>query len=82
MMSDPVIFKIIIHGKGGHASEPHRFNNPVMAGSLFLQEVSKMFDSIQKEGVLFTYCFPIFNSGTAHNVIPDVAHIEGMVRSL
>ncbi len=34
---------IKILGKGGHASEPHKFNNPVMAGSHFIQNVSEVF---------------------------------------
>jgi len=35
-MSDPTVFKIKIQGKGGHASEPHKFKNPILPGIEFL----------------------------------------------
>ena len=41
-MAEPIIFDIRINGKGGHASEPHRFNNPVEAGTEFLTKVKEV----------------------------------------
>ena len=37
-----MVFKIKIIGRGGHASEPHKFNNPVSAGVSFIQKISEV----------------------------------------
>ena len=40
MMSEPVMMKLEITGKGGHASEPHKFKNPTTCGAEFICTVN------------------------------------------
>jgi hippurate hydrolase len=42
MMSDPIILTIKIIGRGGHASEPHKFINPVMLAARFLVKIHEV----------------------------------------
>lgn len=76
-------YVIKIQGKGGHASQPENSIDPVIIGSIIVQKlqtiVSRM-TSPQEAGVISnTY----FNAGSKPgiNVIPDVCHIGGSVRS-
>lgn len=72
-----MLFEFI--GKGGHASEPHKFNNPVQCAAEFLYTIHKELSEIKGE---FTFAWTCFNGGTAFNVIPDTATVKGMIRSL
>lgn len=76
-------YTIRIQGKGGHASQPDVTIDPVIIGSIIVQKlqtiVSRMI-SPQEAGVISnTY----FDAGKkeAINVIPDVCHLGGSVRS-
>jgi amidohydrolase len=74
-------FDITINGKGGHGAEPHRSIDPLVIGShlvIDLQNiVSRRIDPLQPAVVTVG----AFNSGDAHNVIPDKAYIKGTVRT-
>lgn len=75
-------FKIIIHGKGGHGGQPHKCIDPIAVACeiyMALQTViSRKVDPL--EPVVIT--IGKFNSGSAHNVIPDKAELEGTIRTL
>lgn len=47
MMSQPIVMVLTLKGKGGHASEPQKFNNPVQCGAEFLSQISKELSEIQ-----------------------------------
>ncbi|MFK8794940.1 MULTISPECIES: M20 family metallopeptidase [Planococcus] len=74
-------FDITINGKGGHAAEPHWCVDPLVIGSHLVVDlqhiVSRRIDPLQP--ALLTV--GAFNSGDAHNVIPDKAYIKGTVRT-
>ncbi|MBC2579737.1 M20 family metallopeptidase [Clostridium sp. DJ247] len=75
-------FKIIIQGKGGHGGQPHKCIDPIAVACeiyMALQTViSRKVDPL--EPVVIT--IGKFNSGLAHNVIPDRAELEGTIRTL
>ncbi|WP_419158984.1 M20 family metallopeptidase [Rossellomorea sp. BNER] len=75
-------FDLRIQGKGGHSSEPHATVDPIAVGSQVINNlqhiVSRNLDPLEKLVVSVTK----FHSGTAHNVIPDIATLSGSVRSL
>jgi len=75
-------FDLMIHGKGGHSSEPHLTIDPIAIGSQVISNlqhiVSRNCDPLEKLVVSITK----FHSGTAYNVIPDSAMLGGSVRSL
>ncbi|RCS22505.1 amidohydrolase [Phyllobacterium salinisoli] len=75
-------FTIHIKGKGGHAAQPHRTIDPIVAGSqlvTFLQSiVSRGADPLDALVVSVTK----FHAGEAYNVIPETAELAGTVRTL
>jgi amidohydrolase len=76
------LFEITITGTGGHGSTPHKCNSPITIGSLIIQLLnqipSQQIDS-KDRCVVTVGCF---QSGEAHNVIPEKAIIRGTFRSL
>jgi len=75
-------FWIRIAGRGGHAARPHRTIDPVVIGShivLALQSVvSRRIDPLKSAVLSITQ----FHAGSASNVIPDGAVLNGTVRTL
>jgi amidohydrolase len=78
----PDTFWITIRGKGGHAATPHFTVDPVAIAAqvvINLQHlVSRGVDPLDSAVVSVTQ----FHAGTAHNVIPEVAELNGTVRTL
>ncbi|VCU71172.1 putative hydrolase YxeP [Pigmentiphaga humi] len=76
------LFRIRIHGVGGHAASPHRAIDPIMIGSALIQSmqsiVSRSVDPLQTAVVSICQ----FHAGTAINIIADHAVLEGTVRTL
>jgi amidohydrolase len=73
---------ITVHGRGGHASEPHRALDPIPVACEIVQAMQTMvtrsidvFDpSIVTVGRI--------TAGTTNNVIPENAQIEGTIRAV
>ncbi|MFD2207864.1 M20 aminoacylase family protein [Kiloniella antarctica] len=82
LMAATDIFTIDIQGSGGHAAKPHETIDPIVVAShiiLALQSIaSRSVDPIKSVVVSVTTC----NAGTAFNVIPDTASLNGTVRTL
>ena len=82
MMAAPDRFKITIKGKGGHGALPQFCVDPISIGwqiySALQNILTRKADPL--EPVLISVCR--FNSGSAFNVIPDHAEMEGTVRTL
>lgn len=74
-------FDITVRGRGGHAAEPHWCIDPLVIGSHLVVDlqniVSRRIDPLQPALVTVG----AFNSGDAHNVIPDKAYLKGTVRT-
>jgi hippurate hydrolase len=75
-------FWVRITGRGGHAARPHRSIDPVVIGShivLALQSiVARRTDPLDSAVISITQ----FHAGSAGNVIPDEAVLNGTVRTL
>ncbi|MFZ5731474.1 MAG: M20 aminoacylase family protein [Pseudomonadota bacterium] len=73
---------IRIEGVGAHAARPHTGIDPVLAGAqlitAFQSIVSRNADPV--ESAVISIC--MFHAGTAMNVIPQTAELEGTVRTL
>ncbi|MCA9655366.1 MAG: amidohydrolase [Myxococcales bacterium] len=81
MMADARRLEIVVHGTGGHASEPERCRDPIVAAAhlvVALQTVvSRGVGS--HGGAVVSICRVA--AGDAHNVIPDRAELWGTVRT-
>ncbi len=73
---------ITIHGKGGHASQPHSAVDPVLAGA----HVVTALQSIVARNIHYKHSAVVsitnFHGGEVHNVIPDSVTLEGSIRVL
>lgn len=74
--------EIVVTGKGGHASEPFRTEDPVPVACEIVQAlqtmVTRKFDIFDPTVVTVTKLI----AGTAYNVIPETARLEGTIRAL
>jgi hippurate hydrolase len=72
---------ITVHGKGGHASRPHVCIDPVLVGAQIVvaaqSVVSRSMDPL--DSAVISICQ--FHAGSAGNVIPEVAELNGTVRT-
>jgi hippurate hydrolase len=77
---DAVFIKI--EGRGGHAARPHKSIDSVLVGAQLITAlqgiVSRSVDPL--ESAVISMCE--FHAGTARNVIPQTAQINGTVRTL
>ena len=78
----PDTFKVKIVGKGGHGSAPHETVDPIYVAAhviLALQGISsRMIDPVRP----FVITVGAVHSGTKENIIPDVATLDGTIRTL
>ena len=75
-------FKIVIHGRGGHAAAPHTTVDPVAIAAQIitgLQLISSR-ETDPLESVVVTVAS--MHAGTAGNIIPQEATLTGTVRTL
>ncbi len=74
-------FQVRIVGKGGHGAQPQATEDPVLAASqviVALQSiVSRHVDPLEAAVVSVT----MFQAGTAFNIIPQEARLEGTIRT-
>lgn len=72
--------EITVHGRGGHAAQPHLTADPLVAAAAVVMglqtAVSRLVDPLEPLVVSIGH----FASGSTFNVIPDMAHMEGTVR--
>ena len=72
---------ITVHGKGGHASRPQSCIDPVLVGAQIVVAaqsiVSRSMDPL--DSAVISICQ--FHAGSAGNVIPEVAELNGTVRT-
>ena len=82
IMATTDTFRATFVGKGCHAAFPHTGRDPIVAAAeatLNLQQfVSRELDPTEPAVISVT----LFHAGTATNVIPDTATIEGTARTL
>ncbi|QSO46449.1 M20 family metallopeptidase [Alicyclobacillus mengziensis] len=81
MMAAPDSFNIVVHGKGGHAAQPHLTIDSIAIGAQVVTNlqhiVSRNVDPLDPLVLSITK----FHAGTAHNVIPGTVEMAGTVRS-
>ncbi|MDR0589416.1 MAG: amidohydrolase, partial [Spirochaetaceae bacterium] len=75
-------FRILVKGRGGHAAEPHHCQDPIVAAARIINEaqtvISRGVDPFDPAVLSITRV----RAGTAWNVIPSEAQLEGTIRAL
>ncbi|MEP6973495.1 MAG: M20 family metallopeptidase [Actinomycetota bacterium] len=76
------VFRIVVRGRGGHASAPHLALDPIPAafeiGTALQTMVTRRFSVFDPAVVTVAHV----EAGTTSNVIPETAMLEGTVRTL
>jgi amidohydrolase len=82
MMAAADQWRMVVHGRGGHASEPHAAADPIPVAAeivLALQSmVTRRVDVFDPAVVTVAH----IEAGSTSNVIPDTAFLEGTIRTL
>jgi amidohydrolase len=82
MMAAADQWRIVVRGRGGHASKPHQTADPVPVAAeivLALQSmVTRRVDVFDPAVVTVAH----IDAGTKDNIIPDTAFMEGTIRTL
>jgi amidohydrolase len=76
------VFKVTIHGKGGHTGVPEDAVDPVIAAANVIQTVqiiqTREISNLKSTVIMFGK----IAGGTKSNIIPDKVHLEGSIRFL
>ena len=75
-------FTITVTGKGGHASMPHDCADPVPAAAAIIGAVQAMVTRRFNAASAVVVTVTRMQAGTAFNVIPDDATLQGTIRTL
>lgn len=75
-------FKVTVYGKGGHTGAPYAAIDPVIAGCGIVQAVQQIQTREMDPREPTVIMVGRFAAGTASNVIPDKAVLEGTMRFL
>jgi amidohydrolase len=75
-------FSIIIHGKGGHASQPHLTQDPVYIGASMITQLQSIVSRLTSPTDPVVVSITQFTAGNTFNVVPSEAHLRGTIRTV
>ena len=75
-------FTITMHGQGGHASMPHDCVDPMPGAAALVSAIQAMVTRRFNAASAVVVTVTQFHAGTAFNVIPDNAVLNGTIRTL
>ena len=78
--ADSISFTIT--GKGGHAAHPHRCVDPIVAGAQLVTQIQSIVSRSVHPLESAVITIGKFHAGSARNIIPEQAYLEGTVRTL
>ncbi len=81
LMAAADTFNVRVTGKGGHASEPHRALDPVPVACEIVQALNTMITRTVDVFDPAVVTVGRISAGTTNNVIPEIADIEGTIRT-
>ena len=74
-------YKITLRGKGSHGAEPHNGSDVIVAGAAIVTAIQTIVSRRMSPMESAVITVGSFHAGKQNNVIPDVAVLEGMMRS-
>jgi amidohydrolase len=81
MLAGANSFTITVEGRGGHASRPQNTVDPVVVAAHVVTALQTLVSRETRPGEPAVLTLGSFNAGTAPNVIPDRAVIQGTIRA-
>lgn len=82
IMAAPDSFRVVVEGRGGHASKPHDTIDPVFVGSQIVVSLYGWRSRYVKQTLPFVVSVSTFHGGTKDNIIPDRVELTGTFRTL
>lgn len=82
MMASIQDFRIEVRGRGGHASEPERTVDPIVAGAHIVTALQTLVSRSLSPLEAGVVSVGSFRAGEAANVIPETATLRGTIRAL
>ncbi|MEJ2519917.1 MAG: amidohydrolase [Desulfuromonadales bacterium] len=82
VMSGLEVFKLRIHGKGGHTGSPESAIDPIIAAANLIQTVQTVQTREISHLRSTVIMFGKISGGTKSNIIPDTVELEGSIRFL
>lgn len=74
--------KICLTGKGGHGAYPHQCKDPIVAGAALVTQIQTLISRNLPPLESAVLTIGRFHAGTASNIIPEDAFLEGTLRTL
>ena len=74
-------YKITLRGKGSHGAEPHNGTDVIVAGAAIVNALQTVVSRRMAPVDPAVVTVGSFHAGSQNNIIPDVAVLEGMMRS-
>jgi amidohydrolase len=74
-------FRVVLRGKGGHAGYPHRSVDPVLIAAQVITTLQSIVSRNVNPVDTAVLTVGQIHAGTAFNIIPSEAHLEGTVRT-
>lgn len=75
-------FAIEVRGRGGHAAAPHTAVDPIYVGAQIVNALQSLVSRTNNPVETLVITVGRFHAGTATNIIPECAQLEGTIRSL
>ena len=75
-------FAIEVRGRGGHAAAPQNTVDPIYVGAQIVNALQSLVSRTSNPVDTLVITVGKFHAGTATNIIPDTAELEGTIRSL
>jgi len=75
-------FEVVVEGRGGHASQPDRTVDPVVAASHVVVAAQTVVSRFANPLEPVVVSFSTIHGGRIHNIIPDSVTMTGTVRTL
>jgi amidohydrolase len=82
MMASADGFTVVVIGKGGHAAMPNVGIDPVLVASHIITALQSIASRNVSPIDSIVVTIAVVKAGTAHNIIPDTATLEGTLRAL
>lgn len=82
MMAAADTFEIEVYGRGGHAAMPHFTVDPIVIASHIVSGLQTIASRNVSPIDTIVVTVAEIHAGTAHNIIPEAAHLKGTLRTL
>lgn len=73
-------FKVIVHGKSGHAARPHAAVDPIVAAAHMITQLQTLISREMDPSTSAVLTIGHIQGGATQNIIPDSCMFEGTVR--